>query len=203
MTTPNSQDSQVREQLSALVDGELTGDESGFLMRRLAHDRALRESFGRYHLIGDCLRRQALPAAVPDGFADRVGQALADQARPARTLHWRAGAQWAAGLFTAAIVAAGAFWYVQPPGADGALQVAAGAAEVESSGIRADDLRRQLPLLPVSARSSRPLGGEFAPQPDPEAWQRASVSPLTYPSTQYIILLPRAPQPTPDDAGPR
>jgi hypothetical protein len=202
MTTPNPQDSQVREQLSALVDGELTGDETGFLLRRLAHDRGLRESYGRYHLIGDCLRRQALPAAVADGFAERVGRALETQARPARPLPWRAGMQWAAGLFTAAIVAAGAFWYVQPPGG-GAMQVAAGGAEVESSGIRADDLRRQLPLLPVSARSSRPLGGEFAPQPDPEAWQRASVTPLTYPSTQYIILLPRSPQPAPDDAGPR
>jgi hypothetical protein len=203
MTTPTTQESQVREQLSTLVDGELSGDETSFLMRRLAHDRGLRECFGNYHLIGDCLRRQAVPGAVADGFAERVSRAVADQARPTRALPWRAGAQWAAGVFTAAIVAAGAFWYVQPPGTDGTVQVATGTAEVESSGIRADDLRRQLPLLPVSARSSRPLGGEFAPQPDPEAWQRASVSPLTYPSTQYIILLPRAPQPAPDDAGSR
>jgi hypothetical protein len=95
-------------------------------------------------------------------------------------------------------VAAGAFWYVQPQGMDDSLvavPAAPGVSEVRSSGVDAADLRRQLPLLPVSARQSRPYDGrEFAPQPDPETWQRAPVTPMHYPSTQYIIVVPVSPR---------
>lgn len=186
------------EDLSALVDGELERSRSAFLMRRLEHDAPLRACFGRYQLIGDCLRgRTGLPVQG-DQLALRIAEAVAAEARPGRPLPWRAGAQWAAGFFTAALVAAGAFWFVQPPpgGADLAATGAVDASSVASSGVRADDLRRQLPLLPVSARQSQPLQGQFAPRPDPEAWQRAPVLPMQLPSTHYIILVP-GPAPTP------
>lgn len=197
------------EELSALVDGELARTEAAFMLRRLAHDAELRARFGRYHLIRDCLRNPAvnMPSA---SLASRVQAAIATEPTPRRPLPWRAGLQYAAGFFTAAIVAAGAFWYVQPQGgaagdlaatgAQGQPVAAASVSQVRTSGVAEDALRRQLPLLPVSARQSRVLHGEFAPQPDPEAWQRAQVTPLQYPSTQYIIVLPpgaRAPQAQP------
>lgn len=192
------------EDLSALVDGALGKSETAFLLRRLEHDAQLRDCYSRYHLIGDCLRQRAHAMPVRGDFAERVRQAVAAESTPRRALPWRAGAQWAAGVFTAAIVAAGAFWYVQPrPGADNlSAQTDTGnTSEVQSSGVRADDLRRQLPLLPVAARASRPLSGEFAPQPDPEAWQRAQIAPLHYPSTQYVIIIP-APRSPPTPAEP-
>lgn len=191
MTTEHVHDP-VQEDLSALVDGELDRNRTAFLMRRLEHDAALRARFGRYQLVGDCLRgRSGLPVAG-DGLATRIARAVAAEPRPGRPLPWRTGLQWAAGFFTAAIVAAGAFWYVQPvPGGEGLAGTAPGqASSVASSGVRADDLRRQLPLLPVSARQSQPLHGQFAPRPDPEAWQRAPVLPTQLPSTHYIILVP-------------
>lgn len=193
MTTPSH-----REDLSALIDGALGRSEASFLLRRLEHDQALRDSYACWHLIGDCLRggRSMMPA--PDSLADRIQQAVAAEAAPRRSLAWQGGLRWAAGFATAAVVAASAFWYVQPGSQPdvAAGQLVASDAEVAGSGIRAEDLRRQLPLLPVSSRSSRPLGGEFAPTPDPEAWQQAPVvAPLHYPSTQYIIVLPAAQQP--------
>ncbi|MBX3725166.1 MAG: hypothetical protein KF823_04540 [Xanthomonadales bacterium] len=196
----------VHEDLSALVDGELDRSRTAFLMRRLEHDTPLRACFGRYQLIGDCLRgRSGLPA-YGDTLAARIAHAVAAEARPARPLPWRAGVQWAAGFFTAALVAAGAFWYVQPsPGAaDLAAAGTIDASSVTSSGVRADDLRRQLPLLPVSARQSQPVQGQFAPRPDPEAWQRAPVLPMQLPSTHYIILVPGpAPAAPPAAESPR
>jgi sigma-E factor negative regulatory protein RseA len=47
---------QIREQLSALLDGELPRDEMGLLMRRLDKDPGLRRTFGSYALIGETLR---------------------------------------------------------------------------------------------------------------------------------------------------
>lgn len=47
---------QIREQLSALLDGELPKDEMGLLVRRLEKDAALRRAFGSYALIGETLR---------------------------------------------------------------------------------------------------------------------------------------------------
>ncbi len=192
MTSPNH-----REDLSALIDGALGRSESSFLLRRLEHDAELRESYACWHMIGDCLRggRSMMPA--PDSLAGRIREAIADEAVPRRRLPLQVGLRWAAGFATAAVVAASAFWYVQPDssgaGSAEAGQLVAGESEVTRSGVRADDLRRQLPLLPVSSRSSRPVGaGEFAPTPDPETWQRAPVTSLHYPSTQYIIVLPAA-----------
>lgn len=193
MSTQHANDP-VQEDLSALVDGELDRSRTAFLMRRLEHDAGLRARFGRYQLIGDALRgRTGLPVAG-EALAARVAAAVAAEPRPGRPLPWRAGMQWAAGFFTAALVAAGAFWYVQPPPASGLAGTVPGdASSVTSSGVRADDLRRQLPLLPVSARQSQPLQGQFAPRPDPEAWQRAPVLPTQLPSTHYIILVPGPP----------
>lgn len=182
------------EDLSAFVDGELGKSESAFLLRRLEHDGELRGCYARYHLIRDCLRNPLTAAPAGADLAARVRVALKSEATPRRALPWRAGMQLAAGVFTAAVVAAGAFWYVQPQSATEsfAARTEAAPSEVQASGVRADDLRRQLPLLPVAARQSRLLRGEFAPQPDPETWQRAPVTSLHYPSTQYIIVVPAA-----------
>ena len=205
----------MSEELSALVDGELARTETAFMMRRLGHDAELRARYARYHLIRDCLRTPSLAMPAMD-LASRVHAALASEPAPRRVMPWRTGLQYAAGFFTAAIVAAGAFWYVQPQGGTGELAASgvSGPAvaqqvpvsQVRTSGVAEGDLRRQLPLLPVSARQSRVLQGEFAPQPDPEAWQRAPVTQLHYPSTQYIIVLPstaRAPRPDAEPAPAR
>jgi sigma-E factor negative regulatory protein RseA len=99
---------EIREQLSALADDELSDAERPLLLGRLERDPRLRVCLGRYHLIGEVMRGGDVEAATL-GVADRVQEALAgDHAVPAAA--WRAGghARWwkpVAGLGVAASVA--------------------------------------------------------------------------------------------------
>jgi sigma-E factor negative regulatory protein RseA len=67
---------QKREQLSALVDNELTHETSSAI-NTLLEDNEARETWARYHLIGDSMRGH-LPEHVED-VADNVSQAIAAQ----------------------------------------------------------------------------------------------------------------------------
>jgi negative regulator of sigma E activity len=118
----------VKEQLSACLDGELPPGELDLLLKRLERDPELRDSLGRYALLGEALRgRQAVAASR--GFADKVAAALdaepaiAPAATPAaakvgrRGLRPAAFAKWlqpAAGMAIAAGVAAVAVLALQP-----------------------------------------------------------------------------------------
>jgi len=105
---------QIREQVSAFLDGELPSSESELLLKRLTRDAELRESFGRYALIGETLRG-ASRAPVSRGFAARVNRAIDGEpataipqgARAAHGRWWRpvAGAAVAAGVAAVAVVA--------------------------------------------------------------------------------------------------
>ena len=68
---------QIREQMSALIDGELPRDEVGLLVRRMARDAALKRAFGNYVLASESLRAPGSVLASP-GFAARVSAALGD-----------------------------------------------------------------------------------------------------------------------------
>jgi len=106
---------QIREQMSALLDGELPPDEVGLLVRRLERDAGLRKAFGNYVLAGESLRAPGAIMASP-GFAARVGAAIGDdvvpvaprQAAPGREpLRWRrplAATAVAAGAALAAVL---------------------------------------------------------------------------------------------------
>ena len=77
---------QIREQMSALLDGELPPDEVGLLVRRLERDAALRKVFGNYVLAGESLRAPGAIMASP-GFAARVSAAIDDGTAPATVSH--------------------------------------------------------------------------------------------------------------------
>jgi negative regulator of sigma E activity len=73
----------IREQMSALLDGELPQDEVGLLVRRLERDEQLRRAFGSYVLAGEVLKSPGGQLASV-GFASRVSAALeAEQSWPA------------------------------------------------------------------------------------------------------------------------
>ena len=105
---------QIREQVSAFLDGELPNTETELLLKRLTRDGELRESFGRYALIGEALRG-AGSHILTRGFASRVNLAIdgepvqmpghAHQARASRWWRPLAGVTVAAGVATVAIVA--------------------------------------------------------------------------------------------------
>lgn len=105
---------QIREQVSAFLDGELPASETELLLKRLTRDAELRESFGRYGLIGEAMRGSS-PAALSRGFAGRVNGAidgepvvLGGPGTHVRSQRWWrpiAGAAVAAGVAAVAVVA--------------------------------------------------------------------------------------------------
>lgn len=108
-------DTHCREQLSAMLDGELAPDQARFLLRRLQHDRELGGCWERWQLCGDMMRGgSAMP--LPGDFAERVRSALAEdgetvqaQARAAaqgrgRWLPWAGSAALAASVAAVALL---------------------------------------------------------------------------------------------------
>lgn len=79
------------EQISALMDSELSGHDAHQALLRLGDTPAARETWATYHLIGDALRGQGAPVNVADRVAAAVQMeptVLAPQrkARPGKTL---------------------------------------------------------------------------------------------------------------------
>jgi sigma-E factor negative regulatory protein RseA len=105
---------QIREQVSAFLDGELPDSETELLLKRLTRDGELRESFGRYALIGESIRGTSR-GLLTRGFAGRVNMAIdgepvvaVGQVRESRAPRWWrpfAGAAVAAGVAAVAVVA--------------------------------------------------------------------------------------------------
>lgn len=60
-----------------MIDGELSADETKFLLRRMEHDDALADSWQRWQFVGDALRGQ-VDRVLPADFSHRVGRAIAD-----------------------------------------------------------------------------------------------------------------------------
>jgi sigma-E factor negative regulatory protein RseA len=105
---------QIREQVSAFLDGELPDSETELLLKRLTRDGELRESFGRYALIGEAIRGTSR-GYLTRGFAGRINFAIdgepvtpIGQVERARAPRWWrpfAGVAVAAGVAAVAIVA--------------------------------------------------------------------------------------------------
>lgn len=142
-----------RQQLSALVDGELSSDEARFLLRRLQHDPELQACQERWALLGEVMRGKAV-APAPLDFAARVSAAVAQEpvprAEPRRELRsgWR---RWSGGAALAASVAAVAFFMGRQsldegaPPTDLPVQVIASQAEL---------------ALPASATAQEPAAAQ-------------------------------------------
>lgn len=98
-----------RQQLSAMLDGELSPDEAKFMLRRLQHDGELATCWERWQVCGDVLRGQRNDL-LPADFAHRVavavgaGGAGVDTVAPHRAARPRL-ARWGGGAAVAASVA--------------------------------------------------------------------------------------------------
>ena len=67
----------IREQISALMDGELSDMERPLLLKQMENDPSLRADWERYHLIRDALKGQS--SGFMGGFSDRVSKSLDDE----------------------------------------------------------------------------------------------------------------------------
>ena len=105
---------QIREQVSAFLDGELPTTETELLLKRLTRDGELRESFGRYAMIGEAMRGSG-SQILTKSFSSRVNLAIDGEPAAApiavsagRDRRWwrpLAGVTVAAGVAAVAIVA--------------------------------------------------------------------------------------------------
>jgi sigma-E factor negative regulatory protein RseA len=165
---------QLKQQLSAMMDGELGRDEARFLHKRLENDADLRADWARWHCVRDSLQGRPLQLAGAD-FLAGVTRGIEQDAAPARAwmaggLRWMAGAAVAASV---AVVALMALPNAPTGGTEGiAAQPATPVAEVVTSGLHESDLRPS--LAPVAQSVSRTQGIPLSPavQIDPrlEAW---------------------------------
>lgn len=73
----------MKETISALMDGELTPQELADAMRQLRMDQMQRQCWQRYHMIGDAMRKN-LPPHMDAGFAERVSSAISREDIPVR-----------------------------------------------------------------------------------------------------------------------
>jgi len=122
MSGPTLTESELHEELSAFMDGELDAERARFLQQRLAHDSALRARWERWQLMSSSMRRQAQP--LPTGFADRVSRALDTEVAAHAPKHGH-GLRWGGGLALAASLAvAGVFVFDATHEPQHALQVA-------------------------------------------------------------------------------
>ena len=106
-----------RQQLSAMLDGELSPDQARFMLRRLEHDAELAGCWERWQVCGDVLRGRheaPLPADFAAGIAlainagarlpeDTVTVQAAPVARRAGLMRWGGGAALVASVAMAAL----------------------------------------------------------------------------------------------------
>ena len=98
----------IREQVSAFLDGELPSSETELLLKRLTRDAELRESFGRFALIGEALRGSG-SGILTKNFAARVNHAIDGESAAAPAPQGSRQRRWwrpIAGVGVAASVAA-------------------------------------------------------------------------------------------------
>ncbi len=142
----------IHEQLSAMVDDELSDAEQALLIRQLSADSGLQLVLSRYQMLSDALRNM-LPQQVDISFHERVHAALQQEdtihaAPPADTRWYRP----LAGVAIAASVAVVAVLSLQSTREDGAAEVQAVASSAPAIGdyIRAEN-------IPAPAASMRGL----------------------------------------------
>lgn len=157
-TPPDKFELHYRQQLSALIDGELPADEARFVLRRLQHDEELSGCHERWQLCGDILRgRVCMPA--PADFGERVRQAVAAEAQRADAARASAAAgsrrswRWGGSAALAASVAAIALFMTRERLPDAAP--IAPPAQVASSA------------SPASATPAAPVAVPQVPAPAP------------------------------------
>lgn len=192
---------QIKEQLSALMDGELPADQARFLHRRLDSDAELRADWARWHLAREALQGRAT-LGLDASFVERVASTLRDEPSPRSgwvpgALRWVAGAAVAASVAVAALVALPQIGESPQPSNSTiarAVQPDAG-VQVVDSGLRPADLQPSLApaLQSVSSQRGAPLLPSVQLDPRVDGWllrhNAATLQPLHDSFVPYIPVI--------------
>ena len=194
MNNEPTQFQSIKEQLSALMDGELSRDETRFLMRRLDADTQLATSWSNYHLASDVLKKRFATPMRAD-FAVSVMQAIVVEQQPAARGGWL---RWAGGGAIAAAVAVVALTGTRPLN-EPVVQQQPAIASVDTASVLSgpSTLRAEtqikngvLPMFPAlnyteAASFDRPLDLRQTPYPYPMMMETRA--------PQAVILVPAEP----------
>ncbi|UXI69659.1 sigma-E factor negative regulatory protein [Tahibacter amnicola] len=156
----------IKQELSALMDGEADRDSARFVLRSVDRDQALAAAWTRYHVARDCLRQQPIVSARA-GFADSVMARLeAESAAPATDngRHWlryAGGGAIAAAVAAIAVIASNPAQPPPVPSAPG--MVAATTAPPVAAPIQPAVPYNESALLPaVSPALSQPVSATIS-----------------------------------------
>lgn len=186
----------IREQLSAMADGEMEAEGTRFLLKRLERDDEFRGVWERYHLVRDCLRHQGT-MAPPDFCANVSALIDADDAAARRQPPARSSWHGLAGAAIAAGVAAVALFGVRmsPVGEDNAL---GGANLAQTAPMTTSDLVPAWQLAPVADKEQfllvrQPMPSEIDTYFDRHGEAAGGVGPLgPLPSVLAVANSPAA-----------
>jgi len=163
----------LRQQLSAMMDGELASDEARFLFRRLQHDRDLAGCWERWQVCSVLLRGQGTNVLLPADFSQRVAREVAShtshsildagQSVAATGMHSRHWAWWGGGALAASL----ALLAVVPRPASGPASAKPATADRSVATTTPGSAN---PVVP----SSPSLDAGRAPAPPPAAAQLAT-----------------------------
>ena len=145
------------DKISALMDGELAGNEAVRVLLEMRKQQAMREAWTTYHLIGEALRRESCSdCAVLDPVAHRLQEeptVVAPRRAPPET-----GRRWALPSLAAAAAVAGVSWMaLQRPQDDlGPSFAPVGQMVVPAVGVSALPLQEYLQPVNLSSQTSSP-----------------------------------------------
>jgi negative regulator of sigma E activity len=176
---------QIREQISAFLDGELPGSESELLLKRMLRDSALRDSFGRYALIGEAMRGMK-HVPLRGNITGAINGAIdGDPARPAAGAPARTGQRWWRTLGGAAVAAGVAVVAVV------ALQLRTPAPPL-TAALTTPPAPIVAVALPPAAKSHEVVGVDVSPNPKgnvPNAIPGVRLTNYVFAHSQYPSLL--------------
>jgi len=187
-----------REILSAGMDGELSREEIRFLLRRLEADPVLADTWSRFHVARDGLRRE--PSLLASGdFASRVMAAI--EAEPAaaaaprrRWLHWSAGGAIAASVAVAALMLS------QPAGTGSTPDVAQQTVVAGDTDVASVPAQTSAPVAPQWLTGSN-VASQFTQKAAFDSSGETGAAAYLPRSTPYQIHRARAAAATPEGNG--
>jgi negative regulator of sigma E activity len=157
----------LRQQLSAMMDGELASDEARFLFRRLQHDRELAGCWERWQVCSVVLRGQGT-ALLPADFSQRVAHMVAldsqhsplagEQSVAATGTHPRRWVWWGGGALAASL----ALLVVVP-------RQGSGPAPAAADSIRVATATPAAPVVPAPQPAASPDASRSPPATPPAA----------------------------------
>lgn len=177
---------ELREQISALVDGELASDQARFLLRRIDANAALAHCWSRYQMAGAVMRRESA-ACLPlrADFAQGVLLAVTADARRQtgmRVLRWAGGGAIAAAVAVFALVANQPVLHAPTPSAT--------LAAVPSATVPASRAEVFMPIAP-SFDYAQPASFDSGVLNLPRYDLHAQYAPVVHANVQapYVLLL--------------